>query len=92
MNAEPDRGAPIDATPVLVAVAGLLLVDTGAHMKGHGDVDPILERIRASWSEELRAAVLDRSFHQPLDPPVRSEYLRWAAAVRDLVGRPSAAP
>jgi 3-oxoadipate enol-lactonase len=62
------------------AVAGLLLVDTGAHMRGHGDVGPILERIRTSWSEELRAAVLDRSFHQPLDPPVRSEYLRWAAA------------
>jgi 3-oxoadipate enol-lactonase len=62
------------------AVAGLLLVDTGAHMKGHGDVDTILERIRTGWSEELLAAVLDRSFHQPLDPPVRAGYLAWAAA------------
>jgi pimeloyl-ACP methyl ester carboxylesterase len=62
------------------AVAGLLLVDTGAHMKGHGDVDEILARIRTGWSEELLAAVLDRSFHQPLDPPVRAGYLRWAGA------------
>jgi 3-oxoadipate enol-lactonase len=62
------------------AVAGLLLVDTGAHMKGHGDVGPILERIRTGWSEELRAAVLDRSFHRPLEPPVRAGWLAWAAA------------
>jgi 3-oxoadipate enol-lactonase len=61
------------------AVAGLLLVDTGAHMKGHGDVGAILDRVAAGWGEELRAAVLDRSFHQPLDPGVRADYLRWAA-------------
>ena len=61
-------------------VTGLLLVDTGAHMKGHGDVDAILERIRTGWSEELRAAVLDRSFHRPLTPRVRAGYLAWAAA------------
>jgi pimeloyl-ACP methyl ester carboxylesterase len=63
------------------AVAGLVLVDTGAHMRGHGDVDAILERIRTSWSEELRAAVLDRSFLTPLAPEVRQEFLAWAAAV-----------
>ena len=61
------------------AVAGLLLVDTGAHMKGHGDVGAILDRVRTGWSEELLAAVLDRSFHRPLDPEVRRDYLRWAA-------------
>jgi pimeloyl-ACP methyl ester carboxylesterase len=62
------------------AVAGLLLVDTGAHMKGHGDVGAILDRVRTGWGEDLRAAVLDRSFHRPLDPGVRAGYLRWAAA------------
>jgi 3-oxoadipate enol-lactonase len=61
-------------------VAGLLLVDTGAHMKGHGDVDAILDRIRTSWGGELRAAVLDRSFERPLDPAVRDRFLQWAAA------------
>ena len=61
-------------------VAGLLLVDTGAHMKGHGDVDAILERIRTGWGEELCAAVLDRSFQQPPGPADRAELLHWALA------------
>lgn len=62
-------------------VAGLVLVDTGAHMRGHGDVDAILRRVRGEWGEALHAALLDRSFHQPPDPDVRAELLRWAAQV-----------
>jgi pimeloyl-ACP methyl ester carboxylesterase len=62
-------------------VEGLVLVDTGAHMRGHGDVDATLERIRTGWGEEVRAAVLDRSFLVPLAPEVRAEFLAWAAAV-----------
>jgi pimeloyl-ACP methyl ester carboxylesterase len=61
-------------------VAGLLLVDTGAHMKGHGDVDAILDKIRTGWGEDLCAAVLDRSFQHPLSPAGRARFLRWAAA------------
>jgi pimeloyl-ACP methyl ester carboxylesterase len=60
-------------------VEGLVLVDTGAHMRGHGDVDATLERIRTGWGEELRAAVLDRSFMIPLTPEVRAGFLAWAA-------------
>lgn len=63
------------------AVLGLVLVDTGAHMRGHADVGAILGRIRLNWGEELRAAVLDRSFHAPLRPEVRAGYLEWAAAL-----------
>jgi 3-oxoadipate enol-lactonase len=63
------------------AVLGLVLVDTGAHMRGHGDVGAILERIRVDWGDELRAAVLDRSFRSPLSPEVRAGYLEWAAAL-----------
>jgi 3-oxoadipate enol-lactonase len=61
------------------AVLGLVLADTGAHMRGHGDVDAILGRIKADWGEELRAAVLDRSFHVPLSPGARAGFLAWAA-------------
>jgi pimeloyl-ACP methyl ester carboxylesterase len=60
-------------------VEGLVLVDTGAHMRGHGDVDATLERIRTGWGEEVRAAVLDRSFGIPLAPEVRAGFLAWAA-------------
>jgi 3-oxoadipate enol-lactonase len=63
-------------------VRGLVLVDSGAHMHGHGDVDTILRRIRDDWGEELRAAVLDRSFRAPLEADVRSEYLAWAGKLR----------
>jgi 3-oxoadipate enol-lactonase len=63
-------------------VRGLVLVDTGAHMHGHGDVDAILRRIQEEWGAELRAAVLDRSFHVPLDDRVRAEFLEWAASLR----------
>ena len=53
-------------------VGGLVLVDTGAHMHGHGDVDAILQRVKDNWGEDLRAAVLDRSFRDPLDDQARA--------------------
>lgn len=62
-------------------VLGLVVADTGAHMRGHGDVDAILTRIRDDWGEELRAAVLDRSFLTPLSPGIRAEWLQWAAGL-----------
>jgi 3-oxoadipate enol-lactonase len=68
-------------------VAGLLLVDTGAHMHGHGDVGAILRRITDDWGEELRAAVLDRSFRTPPRPADRAEFLRWAAPLPPEQGR-----
>jgi 3-oxoadipate enol-lactonase len=63
------------------AVLGLVVADTGAHMRGHGDVGAILTRIRDDWGEDLRAAVLDRSFQTPLSPEIRAEWLRWAAGL-----------
>jgi 3-oxoadipate enol-lactonase len=60
-------------------VLGLVLADTGAHMRGHGDVNAVLDRIKAGWGEELCAAVLDRSFHLPLSPQARAGFLAWAA-------------
>lgn len=59
-------------------VTGLILVNTGAHMRGHGDVDKILG---TDFGPELRAAVLDRSFATPLDPIDREELLGYAAGV-----------
>jgi 3-oxoadipate enol-lactonase len=62
-------------------VAGLLLADTGAHMRGHGDVDAILAALATDWGPPLHARVLDRSFATALDPAVRDELLAYAAAV-----------
>ncbi|MBT0767951.1 alpha/beta hydrolase [Kineosporia sp. J2-2] len=61
-------------------VAGLLLADTGAHMRDHGDVEAILLGLRENWGPELLGRILDRSFHEPLDPGTRAEWLAWALA------------
>ncbi|GAA3453985.1 alpha/beta fold hydrolase [Dactylosporangium matsuzakiense] len=62
-------------------VAALMLVDTGATMHGHGDVDTILTALASAARPQVQAAVLDRSFAAPLDPPFRAELLDYAAAV-----------
>ncbi|WP_406641118.1 alpha/beta fold hydrolase [Amycolatopsis sp. WGS_07] len=62
-------------------VSALLLANTGAHMRGHGDVDRILATIATGWGPDLHAAVLDRSFATPLRPDLRAELLAYAARV-----------
>jgi pimeloyl-ACP methyl ester carboxylesterase len=62
-------------------IGELILVDTGPHMHGHGDVDAIIRRIEEQWGEELFAAVLDRSFAAPLPGAERARFLDYAATV-----------
>jgi pimeloyl-ACP methyl ester carboxylesterase len=62
-------------------VSALLLVDTGAHMRGHGDVDAILAALASDWGRPLHDRVLDRSFATALDPAFRDELLSYAATV-----------
>lgn len=62
-------------------VAGLVLVDTGANMHHHGDVEAILETIRTNWSPALAESILDRSFARPLLEADRRAFLEYAASV-----------
>jgi 3-oxoadipate enol-lactonase len=62
-------------------VAALLVVDSGAHMHGHGDVDRVLATVETAWGPDLHAAVLDRSFATPLDPADRADLLAYAGSV-----------
>ncbi|HEX3782269.1 MAG TPA: alpha/beta hydrolase [Pseudonocardiaceae bacterium] len=62
-------------------VAGLLVVDSGAHMHGHGDVDRILATVETGWGPKLHKAVLDRSFATPPGAADRAELLDYAAMV-----------
>ncbi|MCD2187761.1 alpha/beta fold hydrolase [Actinomycetospora soli] len=62
-------------------VVGLVLVDTGAHMRRHGDVDGIIDRFAAQWGREALSAVLDRSFATAPPADVRAELLAYAEAV-----------
>ncbi len=62
-------------------VAGLLIVNSGANMHGHGDVDRILATIETAWGPQLHSAVLDRSFATPPTEADRAELLAYAAEV-----------
>lgn len=61
-------------------VSGLLLVDTGASMSGHGDVDALLTAVRTRWGPALWRGVLDRSFAQPPDAETMAALLAYAGA------------
>jgi 3-oxoadipate enol-lactonase len=62
-------------------VAGLVLADTGAHTRRHGDVEAIIARFRDDWGEPVRRAVLDRSFATAPPPEVQADLRHYAAGV-----------
>jgi pimeloyl-ACP methyl ester carboxylesterase len=71
-------------------VSGLVLIGTGAHMHGHGDVDAIIARVEHEWGPDLREAVLRRSFAEPVSPAFHAELVAYAdqvpqAAVLDVL-------
>lgn len=62
-------------------VTGLVLVGTGAHMRGHGDVEAIIDRVDRDWGPELHDAVLRRSFATPVADGLRDTLRAHAARV-----------
>ncbi|WP_231957470.1 alpha/beta fold hydrolase [Paraburkholderia tropica] len=46
-----------------VVVKGLVLSNSGANTKGHGDAGAIVQRIRAEWGEQMWDAFVGRCFH-----------------------------
>lgn len=66
-------------------VAGLVLVNTGAHMHGHGDVDQVLAQLTRGQGPELFEALLARSFATPPEPADAAELRAYAAAVQPQV-------
>ncbi|MGY0490155.1 alpha/beta fold hydrolase [Streptomyces sp. WG-D5] len=46
-------------------VGGLMLINTGPHMRGHGDVTALITRMERDGTSDVVGAVLDRSFHHP---------------------------
>ena len=60
-------------------VAGLIVVNSGAHMRGHGDVDAILDRITNAWGNDLFEALMTRSFATPPTEADLTALLNYAA-------------
>ncbi|WP_148573469.1 alpha/beta fold hydrolase [Nocardioides caldifontis] len=62
-------------------VNGLVLVDSGSHMNGHGDVRAIVRKIRDGGAEEVIEAVLRRSFASAPPADVAAALLSYARSV-----------
>jgi 3-oxoadipate enol-lactonase len=62
-------------------VRGLVLVNTGANMHGHGDVDRTLAAMRDNWGPDVYTALIDRSFATPPRPADRAALLAYAETV-----------
>jgi 3-oxoadipate enol-lactonase len=60
---------------------GLVLFDTGAHMRGHGDVDRVIATIEAAGLEPVLEPLLARSFADPPAPALHERLAEYAARV-----------
>jgi pimeloyl-ACP methyl ester carboxylesterase len=60
---------------------GLVLFDTGAHMRGHGDVDRIIAGIEAAGLEPVLEPLLARSFAAPPAPGLAERLAGYARTV-----------
>lgn len=60
-------------------VAGLMVMNSGPSMAGHGDVDAVVAALEGADPTPVHAAVIDRSFHVPPAPDVRAALLAYAA-------------
>lgn len=60
---------------------GLILVNTGAHMRRHGDVNKIIQAVQDGHVDDIRAAVVMRSFASPLPDEALAAFRSYAASV-----------
>lgn len=66
-------------------VRGLLLANTGANMKGHGDVSSIIHAIKEEWGQDLWVRILKRCFYYEQEPDFMQTLLSYAAALQQEV-------
>ncbi|MGP3776019.1 alpha/beta fold hydrolase [Streptomyces sp. SDT5-1] len=59
-------------------VGGLMLVNTGPHMRGHGDVAALIAGMERDGASGVIGPVLDRSFHTAPTPDDRQRLLDYA--------------
>lgn len=62
-------------------VVGLVVCDSGANTHGHGDVDAIIERVRAHWGPALWTAIAERSVYVELPEPIMTELAEYPSRI-----------
>ena len=63
------------------AVRGLLVSNSGADVRGHGDAESILGSFRDNWNPEFHRRFLARNFHTALDEEELQRFVSWAGSV-----------
>jgi len=62
-------------------ISGLLLVDTGANMHGHGDVSRIISVIEQGPGQDFFQALMRRSFYHQPDASLIEQLIAYASSV-----------
>lgn len=62
-------------------IRGLVLINTGAHMRRHGDVNKIIQTVQSGHIDDVREAVVTRSFASLPPSEALAEFRRYAASV-----------
>lgn len=62
-------------------ISGLMLVDTGANMHGHGDVSRIISIIEQGPGPDFFQALMQRSFYHRPDPVLLEQLVAYATSV-----------
>lgn len=63
-------------------VRGLVLAGTGVDMRGHADVDAVIENTRTGWGEDLWEGMFQRLVHHPVPGWLASELRAYPARLR----------
>ncbi|WP_322007622.1 alpha/beta fold hydrolase [Paraburkholderia tropica] len=67
-----------------VLVRGLVLSNSGANTRGHGDAGAIVRRIKAEWAEPMWDAFVGRCFYTTPAEPLLNEIRRYPARLQSL--------
>ncbi|MBO3678644.1 alpha/beta fold hydrolase [Streptomyces sp. NEAU-YJ-81] len=60
---------------------GLVLINTGPHMRGHGDVDTLIDAITTDGVEAMTRRVMQRSFKVPPPAAELERFLAYGSAI-----------
>jgi 3-oxoadipate enol-lactonase len=62
-------------------IEGLVLSNSGANTKGHGDVESLIDRIRSEWGQDLWDAFVTRCFHRRPEGALLDEVRAYPSCV-----------
>ncbi|MCY0386820.1 alpha/beta hydrolase [Robbsia sp. Bb-Pol-6] len=63
-------------------IHGLVLSNSGANTRGHGDIAALIDRIRHDWNASFWDAFIARCFHTPPSQPLLEQARRYPGRLR----------